>query len=943
MVDFGATHKNKKGYELMVGSLRPAIIETKLIPPQPACAWLARPHLLAQMERLRSCKLALLLAPAGAGKTTLLAQWISHLLAPIAQDSATTPTPVAISWLTLEAADNEPARFFYYLLAAIKRALPAFQGYLFSHLDDDEAISDTMVDGLLDQLAALPCELIIVLDDAQYIEAAAIASALKRMLQLLPPNCHLVWCSRNLPPFGLSALKLEQSLWQLTHEQLRFSQQDIVALNTALAGAAISEDDSRHLHDITEGWIAGVKLALLTNHDAEALGTSLREFNGAHHDVMDYLADAVLSQLAADQQTFLLGTSILSRLNNALCDYVLERNDSSAQLQWLSANQLFIHPLDAAHQWLRYHALFREFLENRLRVKSPRQLPQLHARAAQWFLQQQDFDSALQHAQISEDAQLWIQTLAVAWNEWIKQGEFNRILHWSETLEDATLDANPQVLSPMIAALIFARRFNQAAYYLERLSDATHPETSRPLHADADTTAPSYPPRNVHDDPGAAVQFLRDMLELFQNDNSFRGNRELSLRDPQRGTDLYSFTLAMRAYYQLLNHDFAAAMRQADSARVYLQTAGQSYLASYATLIQILVDRAEGRMLDALTRTENAYKSVRHVRNPEWVNIATALASVRYEQNQLDDAAELCRELLPYLSTACATEVITAVYATLARVQFARGASREAYALLNHVSRVLALGHYDRFASQIVFEKARIAYAGGDQRELDITARNARLLERFRSGEWRKPRSYDECWQRHGQALVYCLFARRALIDARGVLENLIASADRAGCIARFVTLQAMLALCFDMQQQNAQAQECLRLAIDRGGWACFNRSVFDEAVGIAQLLNSKFISKVTISSVTHKRVVDVPDALIELFHDVLRQPTITPHQQLWTEPLTGKEAEIVEFLLAGLSNRDISERAGIAVTTTKWHLKNIYGKLRVQNRAQALQKLDNV
>jgi LuxR family transcriptional regulator, maltose regulon positive regulatory protein len=923
----------------MANSPSPAIIETKLIPPQPASTWLARPHLLTQLERLRASKLALLLAPAGAGKTTLLAQWVSHLMAsnalPTAQTTVTS-RHIAVSWLTLEAADNEPARFFYYLLAAIKRAAPDFQGYLFSHLDGDEAIGDAMVDGLLDQLAALPCELIIVLDDAQYIDAQPIANALKRMLQMLPNNCHLVWCSRNLPPFGLSALKLAQSLWQLTHEQLRFSQQDIVALNTALSGAAISNDDSRHLHDITEGWIAGIKLALLTNHDAEALGTSLREFNGAHHDVMDYLADAVLSQLDVDRQTFLLGTSILSRLHSTLCDHVLDRSDSSAQLQWLTANQLFIQPLDATHQWLRYHALFREFLENRLRVKSPEQLPLLHARASTWFLQQQDFDSALQHAQASNDAQLWVHTLAVAWNEWIKQGEFNRILHWSETLDDTMLDDNTQVLSPMIAALIFARRFNQAAYYLERLADAARQQTML-LAQDGNVTAP----KNIHDDPGAAVQFLRDMLELFQNDNAFRGNRELSLRDPQRGTDLYSFTLAMRAYYLLLNHDFAAAMRQADSARVYLQTAGQSYLASYATLIQILVDRAEGRMLDALTRTENAYKALRDARNPEWVNIATAMASVRYEQNQLDDAAELCRELLPHLSTACATEVVTAVYSTLARVQFARGAGREAHALLNHVSRILALGHYDRFTSQIVFEKARMAYAGSDQRELDLTARNARLLERFRSGEWRKPRSYDECWQRHGQALVYCLFARRALDDARGVLENLLTSADRAGCTARYVTLQAMLALCFDMQQQGAQAQQCLQLAIDRGGWVCFNRSVFDEAVGIAQLLNSKFITNTQALPGAQKRGLEIPETFIDLFHDVLMQAAVTPHQQLWTEPLTAKEAEILEFLVAGLSNKAISERAGIAVTTTKWHLKNIYGKLRVQNRMQALQKLE--
>lgn len=896
--------------------LRPAIIEAKLIPPPATTAWLPRPHLLAQLELLRNNKLTLLLAPAGSGKTTLLAQWV-HALDQRAR------AHISVAWLTLDAADNEPARFFYYLLAAIKRARPDFQGYLFSHLDDDDAISNAMVDGLLDQLAAQPGELVIVLDDAQHIDATPITNALKRMLQLLPRNCHLVWCSRTLPPFGLSALKLEQSLRQLTHEQLRFSREDIVALTATLDGTAISVDESAHLFELTEGWIAGVKLALLS---CDAAGLSLREFNGAHQDVMDYLGDVVLARLAKDTQSFLLQTSIFTRLNAALCDHVLERRDSLLQLNWLTTNQLFIQPLDAAQHWWRYHALFREFLENRLRVKSPQLISTLHARACGFFLQQQDYDCALAHAQASGDHALWLQVLARSWNDWIKQGEFNRILHWSESLDDDTLEQHPYVLTPMIAALIFARRFNQAAYYLDRLNAHVH----------------GQPASDEHDIEGEA-RFLADMLELFQNDNAFRGNRELSVRNARLGTDLYSFTLAMRAYYLLLNHDFAAAMREAESARVYLQTAGQSYLASYATLIQILIDRTEGRMIDALLRTENAFAALGETRNPEWVNITTALTVVRYEQNQLDCAAQLCRELLPHLSSACATEAITAVYVVLARIQCTRGAHREANALLNHVSRILALGHYDRFTCQIIFEKARLAYVAGDLRELEVTAQQARLLERFRSGEWRKPRPYDECWQRHGQALVYCLFARRALDDAQAVLESLIASAERAGCIARYVILQATLALCFDLQQQGARAVSCLHAAIERGGWVCFNRSVFDEAVGIAQLIKTRFVQqRGNACAMSHNHGTEIPEPLLQVFCDVLIEPTTAAHTQLWTEPLTTKEAEIVELLVAGLSNKSISERAGIALTTTKWHLKNIYSKLRVQNRTQAMQKLES-
>jgi len=881
-------------------SPRLAIVEAKLKPPH-SPDWLPRPHCLQQLDDIFSVKMSLLLAPAGSGKTTLLGQWIAAL-----------PTTTNYAWLSAEPGDNDPGRFFYYLLAAIKRGLPEFRGYLLSHLDKTDGMADDMIDGIVSLLARLTAPLIIVLDDMQCISAEPIHHALQRFLQLLPPQCHMVWSSRQAPPFSVTSLKLERQLFQLGYAELCFSEQDIALLGQRINGRLLSELDSHNLHQLTEGWVAGVMLALIGGyHQACANST----FNGAHIDVVDYLGAAVLLQLPPETEIFLLQSSILHRLNADLCNDVLQRSDSAMQLHWLSRNQLFVQALDPQSQWLRYHALFREFLHNQLLLKMPTLVPALQMRASRWFSRLGEHDIALTHARLAGDDAIWLETLAEAFNNWFQLGEFGKILQWSESI-DETLVLQPRIMAHLIAALLFARRFNQATYHLDQLA-------AQAMRCN------SFNNSETRD----LVQFLTDALEFFQNDDAFRGNQKNAADYAVQGTDLMAFSQVMYAYYLLLHHNHTQAMRQAENARIYLKSTGHHFLASYGTLIQILVDRAQCRMLDALERTETACAELGSARNPEWVNINSVLSVVRYEQNQIDIAAELCRELLPHLSSTCATEVITAVYVTLSRICVTRGAFREGGALLNHLSRILALGYYDRFTSLILYEKARLAYATGNTLELTQYINQSRLLERWRNGDWRKPRHYDECWQRHGQALVYYQLANRCDNDAQQVLEILSASADRAGCHRQFVILLAMRAVCYDRLQQPLQALQCMQQAISRGGWASMTRGVFDEAIGFADLLRS---------AIEQKLVQNVPEAYLNIFGDILLCKPAAKKNIGLSEPFTDKEAEIVSLLSEGLSNKAISERAGIAVATTKWHLKNIYTKLNVQNRTEAVIKLDD-
>jgi len=873
-----------------------AVVEAKIKPPGNP-DWLERPRCLAQLESVFNAKLSLVLAPTGSGKTTLLAQWIAQL-----------PQNVSWAWLNVEPGDNDVGRFYFNLLSAVQRNVPSFKGYMISHLEQADSIADDMIDAIAALLAKLSQPLVIVLDDMQWISNNIILTTLQRFIALLPPNCHMVWSSRHAPPFSTTRLKLESQLFQLEHDSLGFTRDDIALLAQKLNGQSLSEQQSEHLLQTTEGWIAGIKLALL---GGQLAGTP-EHFSGAHRDVVDYLGSAVLAQLDTALEEFLLQTAILNRFSAPLCDALLQRADSARVLQTLLYQQLFVQALDGQNCWLRYHALFREFLHNQLQLKHASLIPVLHTRAALWFSQQGDHEAALTHARMSCDPQTRDHILENAFRIWFKLGEFNRILQWSDMLDESPPLQPNRSMGHLIAALLFARRFNQATYYLDQLT----------LRAT----------RECDNEAQMLTRFLSHALEFFLNDDAFRIAEPAITDYSSYSIDLLYFSQIMHAYYLLLHHNFPQALREAETARIHLKQTGHHFLASFGTMIEVLVDREQCNMFDALNRTEQACAALCDARTPEWINLHSVLAVVRYEQNRITEAAELCRELLPLLSGTCTTEVITAVYLTLTRICASRSAMREGSALLKHLARILALGYYDRFTALIHMEKARLAYVTGELQDIAYDIGQLRLVERWRNGEWRQPRTYEESWHRHGQALVYWFMASGCETDAQGILETLAASAEHADCKRQYVILQAMRAVCYQRMTQPTAAMCCVLDALKRGGWASITRSVFDEAPGFSELLKQ---------AIEQKMVQNVPASFCNVYADILQCQNLKTRQNKMHDPFTDKEAEIVALLSEGLSNKAISERAGIALATTKWHLKNIYTKLNVQTRTEAVIKLE--
>lgn len=848
--------------------------------------------LLARSERFA---LTLLLAPAGSGKSTLLQHWRARC-------------GESLVHYPLQARDNDPLCFFRRLAESIRAQLGDFDSSWFNPLALASSLSPRLLGDLLaDALARVERPLFIVLDDFQWIDSSSILEVMAALLEKLPAQVHLIIASRNHPGFALSQLKLENRLLCIDQHDLRLSAEQVQQLNAYLGGQALSADYIDSLLGMTEGWVAGVKIALLAY---ARFGThALQRFNGSQPEIVDYFGHVVLRQLPPHLREFLLCSGLFERFDGALCDHVLQRSGSALLLEELAARQLFLLPVENQPGWFRFHALLQDFLCRRLLIEEYARLDQLHGRAADYYLGLGEHEQALQHARRCSDQALFLEMLESSCACWVRSGQFADILRWLEPLPEALLLAQPKLLGWLIAALSLSRRFHQAHYHLELLDSLELGPAGSALEP-------------------ATRQFLALLLGLFERDKDFVAPPDWrALLGPGQDLEIRACTLAVIAYQQLLDARLHDAIRFASESKQLLAQCGHSFLQSYTDLIIALCHRNAGRATHARKQVCLDYQGTDKAA-PAWVNRATAMVVVLYEQNQLAEAQQLCDELMAMVNSSSATEAIATVYITQSRLLHRQQQTVRASRLLDQLSCILQLGNYARFVSQVAQESLRQALLSGKSAAMDAVAQRFDLPARLQAGDWERVRAYDESWERLGLACVYWLQGRGAQVQAARILKVLAASLRQSEMRARLLIVEANRLVLAAQTQSKAQQLSGLSRLVEEYGIVNINRSVFDEAPGFAA----------GVLDLAQAGLLLVPDKYREHYGEFLQGIQAPPPvAALASGLLTGREVEVFECLLSGLSNTQISDRTGIALSTTKWHLKNIYSKLNVSSRTEAI------
>jgi len=410
------------------------LLATKLHLPQPPPGFVARPRLVDRLDEGLARELTLVCAPAGFGKTSLLADWSRR-------------RERLAGWLSLDAGDNDPVRFWRHTIAALDRTRPGLAERVSPLLGPPAPASfESLATAVVNELAAEDGQALLVLDDYHHIEARPVHASLQFLLEHQPPGLHVVLATRADPPLPLARLRASGQLAELRAAQLMFTVEEAAALLRESVGSRLGQDAVAALVARTEGWAAGLRLAGLSLHGQQDVAKFVTTFSGSHRHVLDYLTEEVLEQQPESVRRFLIETSVLGRLSGPLCDAVTGRSDGQQMLEAIEAANLFLAPLDEVRDWWRYHHLFADLLRARLQQQDPERIRGLHRRAGMWHEQHGPTDDAVRHAVAAGDAVWAAQLIERHADEILLRSEGATLQRWLAALPPGLIDSRPRLL-----------------------------------------------------------------------------------------------------------------------------------------------------------------------------------------------------------------------------------------------------------------------------------------------------------------------------------------------------------------------------------------------------------------------------------------------------------------------------------------------------------------
>ncbi|TBU86923.1 LuxR C-terminal-related transcriptional regulator [Phytopseudomonas dryadis] len=882
------------------------LLSTKLSPGEPGQPLLARPALLERLLAQREQRLLILCTPAGYGKSTLLAQLRQHLLQ---QDTA-------VAWLTCEEADSEPRRLLRYLLAAVERQLPGFADTTAGLLRSEANLPhETLLDAFIADLAALGKALYLMLDDFHRIRHPALTPLVTYLIEHLPDNVQLIASSRQAPRFS-EAPAGQRACW-IDAGDLRLSLAETTHYLREIHHLPLEEAQIGLLHARSEGWITGLQLAaqaLARHGDPQAC---LARLSGTERDLADYFAEDVTAHLPEALQRFLEQTSVLDEFNAELCTAITGHQDAEPLLERLQHAQLFIEPLDDRGEWLRYHPLFAEFFQGRLaRHGDPTHL--LHT-AARWCASQQQVDRAVRYALRARDYAFAAELLERQGAGLIAGNRVYGVLAMLKEIPAQVIQEHPVLQIFYAWQLAFEQQYADAEALIEDVSQ-------RLLHARG------QPLRMGLAELLGAAQVLKALVLLYQDKLEaclVVARHWLSLVPDNQPVFRASLSCVQAAAHGLLG-EFGDAASAIAIARDNLEHSDSDYLHVMVNLIEALICKELGQLERGCVLAENARARAarvfgRHSRVSGPLSLA--YADLLYEQ---DRHAAILAEL-PLATTwrdvATPLELISRGQLVMARARFFAGAGEPALHELDAWLNGLHGPGYERVYAQAM--GCKVQFLLWLRRVND--AERACLLLRCHLQALPAARYSDAA-----TALVLCE-ARLALDErradkAQAALEACLNShAAEPHQRDRRLRLSLLLSVAYWRRGQQDKAFKLVQATLEDAWDSGYRRLFLDDAPCLLPLWQAWF-------AVDPQRA-GYWQGLAEQLREQLRRLDIDPQHLDEHQDISHREREILRFVAAGLSNRDIAQAVHLSEATIKWHLHNLFAKLGVRSRTQAVIK----
>jgi LuxR family maltose regulon positive regulatory protein len=694
----------------------------------------------------------------------------------------------------------------------------------------------------------------------------------------------LVMTSRTDPGFPISRLRARGQLLELRASDLRFTQAETSAFLQQTMNLTLTPDQITALENRTEGWVAGLQMAALSMQNRTDVAGFIESFTGSHRFIMDYLLEEVLNQQPAEVQAFLLDTAVLDRFCAELCDAVRQTTNSQEILHQLDAENLFLIPLDNERHWYRYHHLFAEILQQR----RPQATTDLHLRASQWYEENQLEIEAFHHAAVAGDTVRAERLMAGNGVPLYLRGGGTAIFKWLATLPAEMLNQQPSLLLSYASALTYVGKANEAEPYLQtakKLLESKALLDPRERDMLGQINALEAMKGISHNDFAAIITHSEQALEnLLPENQTARTTAAWAMGYAHQVQG--NRTSALRAYHEVI------AISEASGNRIFLMGA-QTGVGQ--------IQEAQNELFAAVETYHEVIRIAGNPPDPPACEGHRGLAHIYYEWNQLDKAAEHAKRGYEIAITIDGIDTPATCQRIWARILLAQGDEAGAAKLLAEGERFLREHQFDHEMPEqaavqvhLLLRQNQLTAASELAQRYDIPLTQARVY----------------LAQGNPTAALHILAPHRPAVETKQWADEQL----------KTIIMQALAYQANGKQDTAVQhLNEALALAQPHG----FVRTFIDEGEPMARLL-------------TAVPRTDYIDTLLAAF-PATANPSPTP--QTLVDPLSERELEILTHIAAGLRNKEIAAQLFVSINTVHYHTKNLYGKLGVNNRTQAIAK----
>ena len=894
-----------------------AVLSTKLHVPRPPSTFVSRPRLTERLERARPGTVVLVCAPAGSGKSVLVADWCRHRSSPVA-------------WLSLDADDNDPIRFWRHLAASLDRALaddPASTGVDVRRLiagRGDQRVEEIAI-AVLNAISDLFDDLVLVLDDYHVIDDDDVHAGVRLFLQHAPEQLRVVVVGRADPPLLLARRRARGELTEIRAADLQFSVGEAAGFFGDAIGAELPADTVAMLAERTEGWAVGLQLAALSLEGRDDVSAFVTSFSGSHRFVLDYLTEEVLDRQPDRVRDFLLSTSILERLSGPLCDAVTGNDDGQDMLEDCERANLFVVALDDERRWWRYHHLFAELLRSRLERHPPETVNDLHRRAAAWHEAHGHVDRAIAHATAAGD-HAWVMRLIERHaDELLLRREGATLRRRLAELPDG-VEASRRLLVAHARTAAYAGRPTEAEALLDAAAK-TAPDRDEQFEPSVDLVA----------SPLATLDPTTALMRAFVA--HLRGETDEAVALATQALDDLDADGSAAALIARLHLASALWMRGTVDAAVPAlatnlegwRTLGEPGRAAFACHYLARAHRARGD-LDAATET---YRAVLSIEDGETASATPSagvahigLAEIAYQRNDLDEAR---RHLEPGIA-ACRqlvyTQSLASGLATLAQIRRDEGDTEGARAALDEAIDVGPDPDVVDLLNPVPVQRARLLLADGDDGPAE---------------RWIRHRGVGVDDQpHHPLEPAHLLLARLLVSRGQGartlpLLDRLLDAATDDGRTGSVIEIEMLRALAL-ADDDSPSAVSTLARAVSLAAPQRFVRLFVDEGEPMAALLAA--VVATPDAGDVDRHVLERVAKLIAAFDRAADDAAgADSARHSLVVQLTERELEVLGHLATGKPNREIADELYVSLNTVKKHITHILDKLGAANRTAAVDR----